>query len=49
MYSIVSCTILTVYSFLASGNFCHLLITFANGLDPDKNKCPDLDPNLLTL
>ena len=25
-----------VYTFLASGDFCHLLITFANSLDPDK-------------
>ena len=24
-----------VYSFLASGNFCHLLITFATSLDSD--------------
>ena len=32
----------------ASGNFCHLLITFANSLDPDQaqqNVGPDLDPN----
>ena len=49
MYSIVSCTILNVNSFLASGHFCHLLITFANGLDPDKNIGPDLDSNHLTL
>ena len=36
------------YSFFASGDFCHLLITFANSLDPDqdrKNVGPDLDPN----
>ena len=35
-----------------SGNCCHLLITFANSLDPDQdrqNVCPDLDPNCLTL
>ena len=35
----------------ASGNFCHLLITFANSLDPDQaqqNVGPDLDPNCLT-
>ena len=41
-----------VYSFLASGNFCHLLITFANSLDPDQarqNFVPDRDPNCLTL
>ena len=35
----------------ASGNFCHLLITYANSLDPDQaqhNAGPDLDPNCLT-
>ena len=39
-------------SFLSSGNFCHLLITFANSLDPDQVRrkvVPDLDPNGLTL
>ena len=39
-------------SFLASGNFCHLLITFENSLDPDQDRQsvgPDLDPNYLTL
>ena len=39
-------------SFLASSKFCHLLITFANGLDPDQdpqNVRPDLDPKRLTL
>ena len=38
-------------SLLASGNFCHLLITFANSLDPDQvqpNVGPDLDLNCLT-
>ena len=38
-------------SFLASGNFCHLLITFANSFDSDQdrqNVGPDLDPNCLT-
>ena len=36
--------------FLASGNFCHLLITFANSLDPDQDQHvgSDLDPNCLT-
>ena len=32
-------------------DFCHLLITFANSLDPDQdrqNVGPDLDPNRLT-
>ena len=35
-----------------SGNFCCLLITFANSLDPNQarqNIGPDLDPNCLTL
>ena len=35
-----------------SRDFCCLLITFANGLDPDndqQNVSPDLDPNHLTL
>ena len=39
-------------SFLASGNLCPLLITFANSLDPAKdpqNVSFDLDPNHLTL
>ena len=39
-------------SFPASGNFCRLLITFANSLDPDQarqNVGPDVDPNCLTL
>ena len=39
-------------SFPASDDFCHLLITFANNLDPDQarqNVGPDLDPNCLTL
>ena len=32
------------------GNFCRLLMTFANSLDPDqvrRNVSPDLDPNHL--
>ena len=35
-------------SFLDSGDFCHLLITFANSLDPGQdgqNVGPDVDPN----
>ena len=35
----------------ASGNFCHLLIAYANNLDPDQaphNAGPDLGPNCLT-
>ena len=38
-------------SILASGDFCHLLITFANSLDPDQDwqyVGHDLDPNCLT-
>ena len=38
-------------SFLASGDLCHLLSTFANSLDPDQdrhNVGPDLDSNGLT-
>ena len=34
-----------------SGDFCHLLIYFANSLDPDQapqNVGPDLDSNCLT-
>ena len=41
-----------VYSFLASGDFCRLLITFAISLDPDQdqqNVAPDLHPNCLKL
>ena len=41
-----------IYSFLASGNFCHLLMTFAKSLDPDQdrqNVGPDPDLNTLTL
>ena len=39
-------------SFLAGGNFCHLLKTFANNLDPDQDRQivgPDPDPISLTL
>ena len=35
-----------------SGEFCNLLITFANSFDPDQDRQivgPDLDPNRLTL
>ena len=44
--------IVRVNSFLASGDFCHLLIAIANNLDPDQdrhNVGPDLGPNCLTL
>ena len=39
-------------SLLASGDFCCLLITFENSLDPDKARHfvgPDLDPTCLTI
>ena len=42
----------SINSFPASGDFRHLLITFANSLDPDQarqNIRPDLDQNCLTL
>ena len=48
-YQARSCSVLN--SLPASDNFCHLLITFANSLDPDQarqNVGPDLDPNCLT-
>ena len=41
-----------VNSFLASGDYCRLLITFANSLDRDQarqNVQPDPDQNWLTL
>ena len=44
-----SCSVFN--SLPASVNFCHLLITYANILDPDQarqNVGPDLDPNCLT-
>ena len=44
--------VLVINPFPASGDFCHLLITFANSLGPDhtqQNIGPDLDPNCLTL
>ena len=44
--------ILTNNSFLAKRDFCRLLITFTNSLNPDQdrqNVGPDLDPNCLTL
>ena len=39
-------------SLLASGDFCRLLIIFANSLDPDQDKQnigPYVDPNCLTI
>ena len=43
-------TSLSINSLNASHNFCHLLITYANSLDPDQdqqNVGPDLDQNCL--
>ena len=43
-----SCSVFN--SLPASSNFAHLLINFANSLDPDQaqqNVGPDLDPNCL--
>ena len=52
-YCILNQNILSfLNSFPASGDFCRLLITFANSLDLDQarqNVGPDLDPNCLTL
>ena len=39
-------------TFLAGGDFCRLLLNFANSLDPDQDRHsvgPDLDPKHLTL
>ena len=41
-----------LYTFLASGDFCHLMIIIANRLDPDQDQQsvgPDLEPNGLIL
>ena len=38
------------FTLLASSDFCHLLIIFANSLDSDQDRRsvgPDLDPNCL--
>ena len=43
---------LSYRTLLVNSNFCRLLITFANSLDPDQdrhNVGPDLNPNHLTL
>ena len=43
-----SCSVFNCFP--PSGDLCHLLITFANSLDPDQarqNVGPDLDPNCL--
>ena len=34
-------------TFLASDDFCHLLITFANSLDPDQDRCFKLFDTLI--
>ena len=48
---VVSTSCFVFNSLPTRGDFCCLLITFANSLDPDKaqqNVGPDLDPNCLT-
>ena len=43
---------MVINTLLASTDYCCLLITVANSLDPDQdqqNVGPDLDPNCLTL
>ena len=43
--------VVSTNSLPACSDFCHLLITFANSLEPDQarhNVAPDLDPNCLT-
>ena len=48
---VVSASCSVFNSLPPSGNFCCLLITFANSLDPDQaqqNVGSDLDPNCLT-
>ena len=48
---VVSTSCFVFNSLPTRGDFCCLLITFANSLDPDQarqNVGPDLDPNCLT-
>ena len=48
---VVSTSCFVLNSLHARSNFCCLLVTFANSLDPDQarqNVGPDLDPNCLT-
>ena len=45
----LSLTFLTVNSFLASSDFCHLLITFANSLDTDQGHNSDNNWWILSL
>ena len=48
---VVSTSCFVFNSLPAKGDFCCLLITFENSLDPDQarqNVGPDLDPNCLT-
>ena len=52
MYLVFTSKVNILNFILASGDFCRLLITFANSLDPDQDKQsvgPDLDPKRLTL
>ena len=52
MISSLITAIILVYSFLVNGDFCRLLITFENNLEPDQdrqNVDPDLVPKGLTL
>ena len=49
--TLVKDQVLIPNSFLANGDFCHLLITLTNCLDPDQdrhNVGPDMDLNSLT-
>ena len=45
---VVSTSCFVFNSLPARGDFCCLLISFANSLDPDHFVGPDLDPNYLT-
>ena len=48
---VVSTSCFVFNSLLTRGDFCWLMIKFANSLDPDQarqNVEPDLDPNCLT-
>ena len=54
--TIISCAgpndYMYIISFLANGDFCCMMITLANSLNPDQNRRnidPDKDPNRLTL
>ena len=52
IYSTINNNCFVLNSLPTRGEFCCLLITFANSLDPDQarqNVGPDLDPNCLIL